>query len=93
MAKMTEAERERHRIGSAAAQSRYNGGNLHRPDDPNEPLSEKKKALIKAAQQQEMIRKMQEKAGIKPKPKSYAKGGKVRGCGIAQRGLSKGTMR
>ena len=29
----------------------------------------------------------------KAKRKSYKKGGKVRGCGIAQRGLTKGKMR
>lgn len=63
------------------------------PQDPNEPLTKKQKAAIKRAKQQEMIRKMQEKTGFTPKPKSYAKGGKVRGCGIARKGLTKGTMR
>jgi len=29
----------------------------------------------------------------KKQPKSYAKGGKVRGCGIARKGHGRGTMR
>lgn len=33
------------------------------------------------------------KAAGKPKPKPFAAGGKVRGCGIATRGLTKGRMR
>jgi hypothetical protein len=72
--------------------------------DPNDPRPPKN---TKAAQQEEMIRKSliaagkiaphpddaQEQAKRKKKSKGLKKGGKVRGCGCAQRGLTKGTMR
>jgi hypothetical protein len=67
--------------------------------DPNEPLTKKQKDAIKAAKNVERDRSMRDKVnkdfpayGDK-KPKTYAKGGKVRGCGCAQKGLTKGTMR
>ena len=62
-------------------------------DDPNEPLTKKQKDAIKAAKLADIDRKSQKKIGFKPKSKSYKKGGKVRGCGIARKGLTKGTMR
>jgi hypothetical protein len=78
--------------------------------DPNEPLIGmlegdpkamlKKKALVKAAKQKEMMQLMQEKLnkdhpshGTKNKPVGYAKGGKVRGCGCARKGFGKAGSR
>ena len=73
------------------------------PLDPNEPLTPKQKALIAAAKREEMMRMMQKKAaGMSPKypddakkqkPKGFKKGGRVRGCGIARKGLTRGKMR
>ena len=68
-------------------------------DDPNEPLTKKQKAAVKAAKAAEIDRKMKKKInkdfptyGDK-KPVSYAKGGKVRGAGCARKGHGRGTMR
>ena len=68
-------------------------------DDPNEPLTKKQKDAVKAAKDAIRDQKMRDKVnkdfptyGDK-KPKGFAKGGKVRGCGIATQGLTKGKMR
>mgnify|MGYP003664883157 FL=1 len=54
----------------------------------------KQKALAKAAKNADMDQDMQRgsKNYEKSKSKGYAKGGKVRGCGCAKRGLTKGRM-
>ncbi len=56
------------------------------PTGPTNPTSYTDKA---AAARTRLI----ESGKLKPGMAGYKKGGKVRGCGIAQRGLTKGTMR
>jgi hypothetical protein len=67
--------------------------------DPNEPLTKKQKAEIKRAKNVERDRSMRAKVnkdfpayGDK-KSKGYKKGGRVRGCGIARKGLSRARSR
>ena len=64
--------------------------------DPNEPtLTAKQKAAIKRAKQAEMDKSM--KGGAKKhKQRKFATGGKVgkvRGCGVAKRGLGRASSR
>jgi len=55
-------------------------------------ISAKRKAEIERGEGVEMDRNMKE-ASKKYKMKKYAKGGKVRGCGIAKRGLGRVASR
>lgn len=69
------------------------------------PALTKMQEMMRLAKQQELDAAMKKaakrpakypddaKAQSKKKPSSYAKGGKVRGCGIARKGLTKGAMR
>ena len=66
------------------------------PKDPNspKPLTNEEAKKKKASADAEMDRNMQEGAkkyadSKKKNTKGYAKGGKVRGCGIARRGLGR----
>jgi len=60
-------------------------------------ISAKRKAEIKRGEGVEMDRNMKEGMtnyeARKKNPKKYAKGGKVRGCGIAKRGMGRASSR
>ena len=66
--------------------------------DPYAVPKEKQAAMRKKADDEETDRKMQEagrRHGMVPKEdkvEKYAKGGKVRGCGMAKRGVKKPRM-
>ena len=68
------------------------------PQDPNEPLTKKQLAAVKAAKDAEMDRQMQDKLHkdfptyAPKKPKGFAKGGSVRGSGCARKGVRKCKM-
>ncbi len=63
------------------------------PNDPNEPLTEKQKAAVSRAKKYTKPPSTDDvrMQGQKRKKKSvgYAKGGKVRGCGLARRGMGR----
>ena len=77
------------------------------PNDPlSKKQRAKQKAALKKAKFADIDRMQEEKAEThkpkypddakaqsKKKPSSYAKGGTVRGCGIARKGLTRGRMR
>ena len=71
--------------------------------DPNEPKAPKNQKEARAQEIDRLMRKAASRPAKYPddakaqakkkKPKSYAKGGAVRGCGIARKGVRKARMR